>query len=116
MSELQSGVVVDPRAGRRRARRPKPVWSPRPEGEPSLAELEFPGCVSRRMTVAEHEAAEERIEFFDTRTGIAWVAGAGAFEASGLSPRGDLLDLDAVRGRFREIVESERVPLPKRER
>ncbi len=31
------------------------------------------------MTVAEHEESEERIEFFDTRAGIAWMAPEAAF-------------------------------------
>ncbi len=31
------------------------------------------------MTVAEHEESEERIEFFDTRAGIAWIAAEAAF-------------------------------------
>ena len=31
------------------------------------------------MTVAEHEEFEERIEFFDTRAGIAWMAAEAAF-------------------------------------
>ena len=83
MSGLHSegAAIGSGAAGRwaRRPRRPRRDWSPRPAGEPPLADLEFPGCVSRPMTVAEHEESEERIEFFDTRAGIAWMAAEAAF-------------------------------------
>lgn len=42
--------------------------------EPPLADLDFPGCFSRRMSVAEYDESDERIEFFDSRAGIAWLA------------------------------------------
>ena len=41
--------------------------------EPALSELEFSGCYARPMTVAEYEEYEGRIEFFDSRAGIAWL-------------------------------------------
>ena len=40
-------------------------------GEPPLSELEFYGCDVRPMTLAEYEEYEGRIEFFDSRAGIA---------------------------------------------
>ena len=42
--------------------------------EPPLSELEFYGCYSRPMTLAEYEDYEGRIEFFDSRAGIACLA------------------------------------------
>ena len=42
--------------------------------EPALTDLEFPGCFARPMTLAEYEAHEGRVEFFDSRAGIAWLA------------------------------------------
>lgn len=42
--------------------------------EPALSELEFPGCYSRRMTLAEYEAYEGKVEFFDAGEEIAWIA------------------------------------------
>ena len=35
--------------------------------------LEFPGCYAQPMTHAEYEAHEGRVEFFDSRVGIAWM-------------------------------------------
>ena len=49
--------------------RPTPVF-----GEPPLSELEFPGCYALPMTRAEYERYDGRIEFFDSREGIAWLA------------------------------------------
>ena len=37
------------------------------------SELEFPGCYARPMTRAQYEAHEGRVEFFDSRAGIAWM-------------------------------------------
>ena len=52
-----------------------PEFAPTPPGvEPALSELEFPGCYARPMTVAEYDEYEGRIEFFDSRAGIAWLA------------------------------------------
>ena len=63
--------------------RERPVPPPRHSGraypklecaEPALSELEFPGCYARPMTVAEYDGYEGRVEFFDSRAGIAWLA------------------------------------------
>lgn len=46
--------------------------------EPPLSELEFYGCHTRTMTLAEYEAYEGRIEFFDSGAGIACIANEAA--------------------------------------
>ena len=43
-------------------------WTP-----PSLPGLEFPGCTPRRMSYADLEAHDGRLEFWDARTATAWV-------------------------------------------
>ena len=43
-------------------------WTP-----PTLPGLEFPGCTPRRMTYADLEAFDGRVEFWDARTATAWV-------------------------------------------
>lgn len=42
--------------------------------EVALSDLEFPGCYSRPMTLAEYEAYEGKVEFFDSEEEIAWIA------------------------------------------
>ena len=48
--------------------------APRECGEPALSELEFYGCYSRPMTLAEYEEYEGKVEFFDSAEEIAWIA------------------------------------------
>ena len=36
--------------------------------------LEFPGCYARPMTRDQYEAHDGRVEFFDSRAGVAWMA------------------------------------------
>lgn len=68
----RSGVaVVEPQGDEQSPKRADltsdRVWLP-------LSELEFPGCDPRPMTVAEYEALpDERVEFFDSEAGIAWI-------------------------------------------
>ena len=45
---------------------------------PPLSELEFYGCTPRPMTVAEYDEHEGRVEFFDSRTGLAWMVNEAA--------------------------------------
>ena len=47
-------------------------WTP-----PTLPGLEFPGCTPRRMSYADLEAYEGRLEFWDARTATAWVCEPG---------------------------------------
>lgn len=50
-----------------------------------LSELEFPGCEMRPMTLADFEAHDGPIEFFDSESGVAWLIrerGELAHEAS----------------------------------
>ncbi len=61
-----------PQRASKRARR-RSRWS-------SVSELEFAGCVSQRMTLAEYDALPEddrKIEFFDSESGLAWMAEDG---------------------------------------
>lgn len=51
----------------------QPDLKPTP-GEPALSELEFYGCDLRPMTPAEYDEHEGRIEFFDSRAGLACIA------------------------------------------
>ena len=44
----------------------------RDRGFPS-SELEFPGCYAVPMTRTQYEAHEGRVEFFDSRPGVAWI-------------------------------------------
>ena len=46
--------------------------------EPALSELEFYGCTARPMTRAEYDDYEGRVEFFDSRAGIACIANEAA--------------------------------------
>ena len=55
--------------------------------EPALSELEFVGCYARPMTLVEYEAYEGRVEFFDSRAEIAWLA-----RATALAPDRDPLE------------------------
>lgn len=55
------------------ANEPPSTTSALPGAEPALSELEFSGCYARPMTVAEYDEYEGRIEFFDSRAGIAWL-------------------------------------------
>lgn len=68
MAAERTAVNETPRAAT--PARPAPTLS---GAEPALSELEFSGCYARPMTVAEYDAYEGRIEFFDSRAGIAWL-------------------------------------------
>ena len=46
--------------------------------EPDLADLEWVGCHTRRMTTSEYDTYEGRIEFFDSRTEMAVFANEAA--------------------------------------
>ena len=50
----------------------------RQRDDPPLSELEFPGCYLRPMTFSEYEDHEGRVEFFDSRAGIACLASEAA--------------------------------------
>ena len=58
----------------------EPVLEPsRPDAPPEkrrwlpLPDLEFTGCDRRPMTVAEYDAHDGRVEFFDSASGLAWM-------------------------------------------
>ncbi len=67
-----AAVVEEPRhAG---VRREKKRWIP-------VSELKFVGCDSCRMTLTEYEALpDERVEFFDSEAGLAWMVREPATE------------------------------------
>ena len=65
-----------PPPARRKAKVRYPVAG---RGEPALSELEFHGCYLRPMTVAEYEAFDGRVEFYDSRTGVASMAAEAHF-------------------------------------
>ncbi len=46
--------------------------------EPALSDLEWVGCHTRRMTLAEYERHEERVEFYDSHTQLAVFANEAA--------------------------------------
>ncbi len=46
--------------------------------EPELSDLEWVGCHTRRMTLAEYERHEERVEFYDSHTQLAVFANEAA--------------------------------------
>ena len=50
----------------------------RQRDDPPLSELEFPGCYLRPMTFSEYEDHEGRVEFFDSRAGLACLASEAA--------------------------------------
>lgn len=60
----------------------------------ALSDLEFPGCYSRPMTLAEYEAYEGKVEFFDSGEEIAWIA----------KVQNDPVK-EAILGRFTELME-----------
>ena len=60
------------------ARHAEPSCLAPPGAEPALSELEFYGCYARPMTPAEYDDYEGRVEFFDSRAGVAWLASEAA--------------------------------------
>ena len=60
------------------ARHAEPSCPAPPGAEPALSELEFYGCYARPMTPAEYDDYEGRVEFFDSRAGVAWLASEAA--------------------------------------
>jgi Uma2 family endonuclease len=67
MQEMAPARITGP------AEHSEPAAPTLPGAEPALAELEFSGCCAQPMTVAEYDEYEGRIEFFDSRAGIAWL-------------------------------------------
>ena len=91
------------------ARPTEPAEPPRPAKLPRPAErwlpvslLEFAGCDSRRMTLAEYEALPDgRVEFFDSETCLAWMVrepGLVEHEAPVRTLAGLLRDIAHTRG------------------
>ena len=71
-------AVIEPLRSEPPTRHAEPSDPGLPSGEPALSELEFYGCYARPMTLAEYEDYEGRVEFFDSRAGIACLASEAA--------------------------------------